>query len=289
MSNRLPVLVLLFLLVLGACGESVAGDLDDGAAGGVDAAVPGEVPDTEGESVPVAADDSLPDVDSTHEAAPAPDVGATDANVDESSMPTDADSEGWSSKTVDELIDPVFVVDVGFGFGVPTDWYEQVWMKPGDGQGEITGGEGVRFTGRGGSTRSGIMTDVGFDVGDYPHLVLAVYGAVLEQGLSGTGWHGREAPLAVLVTYVDTEGTQHVGLGEDPSSPTTMFFRGFTALPEADMVNGVAVEFGEPFVYQFDLMELDPVPAEILAVGIEGAGWDPRVGEVYEFILAAGF
>jgi hypothetical protein len=195
----------------------------------------------------------------------------------------------WSPKTLDALVDPIVVVDVGFEAGIPADWYKEIWMNPGDDQGEITAGDGVRFTGRGGSTRSGIMTDVGFEVGEYTHLVLEVSGAVIEQGLAGTGWHGREAPLAVLVTYVDAAGTEHVSLGEDPTIPTSMFFRGFTALPEADMVNGVEVVLGETFTHQFDLMELDPAPVTVLGVGVEGAGWDPRVGEVYRLTLAAGF
>ena len=199
------------------------------------------------------------------------------------------DDGPWGPKTIEELDDPVSVVDAAFGSGVPADWYTQIWMKPAEDEDEITVGRGVRFTGRGGSTRLGIMADVGFDVGEYSHVVLAVDGVVLDQGLAGTGWHGREAPLAVLVTYVDAEGTEHVSLGEDPTIPTAMFFRGFTALPEADMVNGVEVVIGEDFSHQFDLMELDPAPVKILAVGVEGAGWDPRVGEVFELELAAGF
>ena len=45
---------------------------------------------------------------------------------------------------------------------------------------------------------------------------------------------------------------------------------------------------GEEFTYQFDLMELDPAPVEILSLVVEGSGWAPRVGEVYEIVLAAG-
>jgi hypothetical protein len=197
-------------------------------------------------------------------------------------------SPPWSPKTVDELIDPTFLVDVGFGYGLPAGWYEEVWMKPSDSGGEVAAGQGVRFTGLGGSTRSGIMTDVNANVDGYPHLVVALHGTVLEQSLSGTGWYGREAPLAVAVTYVDAAGTKHVGLSEDPTAPTNMLYVGFTALPEPDMFNGIEVTIGEPFVYQFDLMELDPAPVEILSLIVEGSGWDPRVGEVYEVMLAAG-
>jgi len=194
----------------------------------------------------------------------------------------------WSPKTVDQLIDPVFLVDEGFGFGIPPGWYEEVWMKAADGGGEVTSGEGVRFTGLGGSTRAGIMVDVNADVSSYSHVVVAIHGAVLDQSLSGTGWYGREAPLALAVRYVDEAGTEHVGLSEDPAAPTNMFFVGFTALPEAGMINGAAVTLGEPFVYQVDLMELDPAPAQILSVVVEGGGWDPRIGEVYEVMLAGG-
>jgi hypothetical protein len=94
--------------------------------------------------------------------------------------------------------------------------------------------------------------------------------------------------LAVAVTYVDEDGTEHVGLAEDPTRPTNMLYVGFTAMPEAGMVNGIEVTVGEPFVYQFDLMELDPAPVNILSLVVEGSGWAPRVGEVYEVVLAAG-
>ena len=59
--------------------------------------------------------------------------------------------------------------------------------------------------------------------------------------------------------------------------------------PKTSVVNGVEVVIGEDFSHQFDLMELDPAPVRILAVGVEGAGWDPRVGEVFELELTAGF
>jgi hypothetical protein len=252
MPIRFAGLGLVLMLVLTACGGSAPGD--QAASSSV-------------------ADDSP----ATTQAAP----------VSESAA--ERTDEPWSPKTIGELDDPVSVIDVAFGSGIPENWYTQIWMKPAEDEGEITVGRGVRFTGRGGSTRLGIMADVGFDVGEYSHVVLAVDGVVLDQGLAGTGWHGREAPLAVLVTYVDEEGTEHVSLGEDPTIPTAMFFRGFTTLPEADMVNGVEVVLGEDFSHQFDLMELDPEPVTILGVGVEGAGWDPRVGEVFELQLAAGF
>jgi hypothetical protein len=194
----------------------------------------------------------------------------------------------WAPKTVDELTERQVLVDAGFGLGLPAGWYEQVWMQAADSGGEVEAGEGVRMSGLDGSTRSGIMIDVKAKVRSYDHVVVAVSGAVLEQSLAGTGWNGREAPLALFVTYVDVDGTRHVGLSEDPASPTNMFYRGFTALPEPDMVNGVAVELGEPFIFQFDLMGLDPRPARILSIGIDGGGWAPRVGEVYEIVLAAG-
>jgi hypothetical protein len=199
-----------------------------------------------------------------------------------------ATGESWSPKGLDELIDPLVLVDEGFRRGLPDGWYEQIWMQPADSGGEITVGEGVRFAGLGGSTRSGIMVDLKQSVRAHPHVIVAVSGTVLEQSLAGTGWHGREAPLAVTVTYVDVEGTRHMGLAEDPGSPTNMFYVGFTALPETGMINGVAVDAGEPFIYEFDLMSLDPRPAKIISLGIEGGGWAPRVGEIYEVVLAAG-
>ena len=68
-----------------------------------------------------------------------------------------------------------------------------------------------------------------------------------------------------------------------------MAYLGFTSLPEPDMVNGVEVSVGEEFTYEFDLMSLEPAPLTILGLGVEGGGWAPRVGEVYEIVLAASF
>jgi len=262
MPVRIAGIGLVLLLVTVACGDSTAADpaLDPGGAAPTST------------TQPSTASAAAADTDQTGDATDEPHA-----------------EEPWSPKTIGELIDPVLVVDADFAAGIPEGWYPEIWMKPGDDQGEITVGQGVRFTGRGGSTRSGIMTDVRFDVEDHTHLVLSARGVVMEQGLAGTGWHGREAPLAVLVTYVDADGTEHVSLGEDPTIPTAMFFRGFTALPEPEMINGVEVTRGEAFTHQFDLMALDPAPATILAVGVEGAGWDPRVGEIYELSLAAGW
>lgn len=257
MPNRFVGVAFVLALVVAACGDSAAGGTEPG---------PNAAASTES----------------------AQESGASTGDPGSTTSQPDADKP-WSPKTINELVDPALELDVGFDSGIPEGWYKEIWMKPGDDQGEITMGRGVRFTGRGGSTRSGIMTDVGFEVGEYTHLVLMASGVVFEQGLAGTGWHGREAPLAVLVTYVDTEGVEHVSLGEDPTIPTSMFFRGFTVLPEADMVNGVEVTLGQDFTHEFDLMELDPAPATILGVGVEGAGWDPRVGEIYELKLVAGF
>ena len=51
---------------------------------------------------------------------------------------------------------------------------------------------------------------------------------------------------------------------------------------------GAAVTFGEPFACRVDLMELDPAPARVLSIVVEGGGWDPRIGEVYEVMLTVG-
>ncbi|MFW2339244.1 MAG: hypothetical protein ACN4GK_04275 [Acidimicrobiia bacterium] len=280
-SLKVPVVL---VLLLAACGggaevdEPVAEAAVVAAASEPDVVVPAGATDEPSSEVSTTAVGAQP------ESVPEP-IAATTTTATVQAVVA---SEPWAPKTVDELVDPVFVVDVGFGYGIPDGWYEEVWMKAADPTGEVTGGEGVRFTGLGGSTRAGIMVDVDFEMGDRTHLVMAVHGAVLEQGLSGTGWYGREAPLAVAVRYVDAEGTEHVGLSEDPTSPGNMYFVAFSAIPEEGMINGVEVALGQPFVYQFDLMELNPAPAKVLSLVVEGAGWDPRVGEVYEIMLAAG-
>ncbi|NIA25395.1 MAG: hypothetical protein GWP04_07470 [Gammaproteobacteria bacterium] len=209
------------------------------------------------------------------------------------------DAPAWTPKTVDELENMVVLINAGFGTKpdgseLAEGWYRQVWMNPNDDLSEEVSqidGAGLHLEGSGGSTRAGIAKDVNMDVSGFDHVVVALNGLVESQSLAGTGFDGREAPLAMLVSYVDADGVEHRVLDTDPDRPDNMFFLGYSILDadgSSSMRNGVLVEKGVAQVVQFDLMGLDPRPVKILKVGIEGSGWAPRSAWVFEFVLAAG-
>lgn len=171
----------------------------------------------------------------------------------------------------------------------PTNWFEEVWYKTASSGGEVTyGSDGVTFTGTQSNSRSGIMTNVEQDVSQYSSLKLHAVVTNEQQTLTGTGWNGREAPVAVAISYVDATGAEHQALGEDPSAAGQMFWRGFYTLDPTDQsktTNGVKVTAGQKYTYDFDLMTLNPKPAKIHYVAVEGAGWKPRQGTVHELSL----
>ncbi|MDD5341793.1 MAG: hypothetical protein PHI73_00430 [Patescibacteria group bacterium] len=173
----------------------------------------------------------------------------------------------------------------------PTNWFEEVWFQPKSSGGEVTyGANGVTFTGIESNSRSGIMTNVEQDVSAYSHLNLHMIATNNQQTLTGTGWNGREAPVAVVISYLDANGVEHKSLGEDPTAAGQMFWRGFYTLDpnsQAKATNGVKVTTGQKYTYDFDLMTLNPKPAKIHYVAIEGAGWKPRAGTVHELSLVA--
>jgi hypothetical protein len=222
--------------------------------------------------------------------------GSSGSTNGTSGDPDDPGSSTFVPKTVDELVDPVYLVDNGMinwdTLGVPAGWYEQVWFKAADSGGDVAYfPQGVQYRDAEESSRGGVMIDVNTDVSGYDHLVAAIYGTVYEQTLAGTGWNAREAPLAIAVAYVDENGLEHVALSEDPDYEANMFWLGFSILAPDDrssMRNGVMVNPGEPFIHQFDLMALDPRPAEVIYFAVEGGGWAPRSAESYEVVLAAG-
>jgi hypothetical protein len=196
-------------------------------------------------------------------------------------------------KALSDLIDPVPLTEAGFAGGLPSGWYEQVWFKPAPTEGQLSlGTDGLVLTGLEGNSRGGAMIDLGVDVSGFPHLVAALDGVVYDQTLSGTGWNGREAPLALVISYVDAAGETHTGLGEDPAAPGQMFYAGFVYLPPGDdgsvMTNGVQVGRGAPFSFEHDLMTLDPPPVTILSVAVDGGGWSSRSAEVYRVRLVGG-
>lgn len=173
----------------------------------------------------------------------------------------------------------------------PTDWFEEVWYKAASSGGEVTyGTDGVTFTGIQSNSRSGIMTSIEKDVSAYSSLNLHLVITNNQQTLTGTGWNGREAPVAVAISYLDASGAEHQALGEDPAAAGQIFWRGFYALDPTDQsksTNGVKVTAGQKYTYDFDLMTLSPKPAKIHFVAVEGAGWKPRAGTVHELSLIA--
>jgi hypothetical protein len=172
---------------------------------------------------------------------------------------------------------------------VPTNWFEEVWYKAASAGGEVTyGADGITFSGVQSNSRSGIMTNIEQDVSSYSKLNLHMIVTNSQQSLTGTGWNGREAPVAVAISYVDVNGTEHQALGEDPTASGQMFWRGFYTLDptgQSKTTNGVKVIAGQKYTYDFDLMTLNPKPAKIHYVAVEGAGWKPRQGIVHELSL----
>ncbi|GEM_PF-2756081 len=171
-------------------------------------------------------------------------------------------------------------------------WYEEVWFKKASSGGEVTTSDkGATFFGKGNS-RSGIMLDINKDVSNYKSLVLKASIIVENQELSGTGWQGREAPVAVAVSYQDVDGVEHNQLGIHDSEPNQMFWRGFYYLDPNDgqavTERGIKVTRNQPYNYSFDLTKLDPKPKTIHFIAIEGAGWGGRRASVSEISITGG-
>jgi hypothetical protein len=173
----------------------------------------------------------------------------------------------------------------------PSKWFEEVWYQPKSSGGEVTyGADGVTFTGVQSNSRSGIMINLEQDVTAYNHLNLHMIVTNSQQTLTGTGWNGREAPVAVAISYLDAKGAEHKLLGEDPAAAGQMFWKGFYTLDatgQSVTTNGIKVTSGQKYTYNFDLMTLNPKPATIHFVAVEGAGWKPRAGTVHELSLIA--
>lgn len=163
-------------------------------------------------------------------------------------------------------------------------WYEETWYKKQNSGGEVvTGSNGLTFKGVQSNSRSGVMLDLNQDVNEFKKLNLEVVVQADIQTLEGTGFQGREAPIAVAMSYQDVDGTEHNLLGEDPNASGQMFWRGFYYLDPADKsgsINGVKVPQAKPYTFKFDLMRLNPKPTKIYFVSLEGAGWKEREGKI---------
>jgi len=177
------------------------------------------------------------------------------------------------------------IVDIPSFNYAPDGWYEHIWYNAADAEGEVTySADGVTFTGLKSNSRSGIKTDLDVDVSEYEKLELNIGVTNSEQTLTGTGWNGREAPVAIAISYTDADGVKHSRLSEDPTAEGQIFWRGFYTLDpdsSSDTTNGIKVNNDEQYDYAFDLMTLDPKPVTLHYVGVEGAGWQEREGTVH--------
>ncbi|MEW6720219.1 MAG: hypothetical protein AB1346_07205 [Thermodesulfobacteriota bacterium] len=125
------------------------------------------------------------------------------------------------------------------------------------------------------NAREGVMQHVNADVSGAASVVLAADVQVREQTQGGLGAEGRDAPIAVAVAYRGASG------GEE--SAGRIFWKGFYALererPGGD-ADGQKVPRGQWHRVSIDLMQLDPKPATILFISLEGSGWPSREGWV---------
>ncbi len=164
-------------------------------------------------------------------------------------------------------------------------WYEETWYAKKDSGGEVvTGDDGLTLKGVQSNSRSGVMLDMNRDVSEFEKLKLELIVEADTQKLEGTGFQGREAPVAIAVSYQGVDGSEHRTLSEDPNADGQMFWRGFYYLDptskQSGIINGVKVQQGQPYTFKFDLMSLNPKPQKIYFVALEGAGWKDREGKV---------
>lgn len=164
-------------------------------------------------------------------------------------------------------------------------WTIHEWYKPSDGKGEVTvAGDGVRFKSISGNNRIGIMQTINADVSSCSSLVLSATVKADYQTLTGTGWQGREAPVALFMSYTDINGTVHNQLSENPNDTARrMFWHGFyyaDLVPPSLTVFGTKVSKSSWHTYTVDLAALNPRPKFIQFMGAEGAGWPQRDGKI---------
>ena len=172
-------------------------------------------------------------------------------------------------------------------------WTIQEWMQPSTRRGEVTEDQdGIRFRSETGNTRMGIMQTINADVSGAQKLILTAVVKPVEQRLDGTGWQGREAPVAIFVTYTDVSGVVRNGLGSMANPPESqanrMFWHGFYYLDpsgNSQSWNGTKVGQGSWYTYEVDLTSLNPKPKTIHAVGAEGSGWSVRDGKIQSLSL----
>jgi len=198
-----------------------------------------------------------------------------------------------NAPAANEQVSGAVLPSTSFGGGLGS-WYEETWYKKTGSGGEVSTGNGATFNAKEGTnSRAGVMIDLNKDVSSFNSLTLSATVEADMQTLSGTGWQGREAPVAIAVSYQDVEGNEHNLLSPDSSGPSQMFWRGFYYLDPAKDDNsktthGIKVAQGQSYSYSYDLMNLSPKPKKIYYVAVEGAGWGPRTGRVSSISITGG-
>ncbi|HCX02107.1 MAG TPA: hypothetical protein DHO02_06940, partial [Syntrophaceae bacterium] len=177
--------------------------------------------------------------------------------------------------------------------GSLSGWTIHRWMQSTGDRDEVTReSDGVKFRNTSVNTRMGIMQTINADVSGAQKLILKAVVKAVQQTLTGTGWQGREAPVAVMVTYTDVSGVVRNGLGSmanpSESQANRMFWHGFyyaNPTGNSQTWHGTKVSQGSWLTYEVDLMSLNPKPKIIHAVGAEGSGWPTREGKIASISL----
>jgi hypothetical protein len=163
-------------------------------------------------------------------------------------------------------------------------WTVVEWYKPSSGKGEVSfEADGIRFRSQAGNTRIGVLQEINRDVSGCGSLVLSATIRADQQTLTGTGYNGREAPIAIFMKYTDMSGVVHELLSENPSEPRNMFWNGFYYLdptPPSISAHGSKIPRGAWQSLNVDLLRSIPKPRTIHFIGAEGAGWPVRDGKI---------
>jgi hypothetical protein len=138
----------------------------------------------------------------------------------------------------------------------------------------------LRLSRASGVAREGLLQRIDADVSGATSLILSADVKVTEQTLGGTGPAGRDAPVAIAIGYADAAGRE--------AQKEILYWKGFYYLspvePNRDD-DGQKVPRGAWYRYMVDLTQLEPRPAVVLFLSLEGSGWPVREGWVREVHL----
>ena len=172
-------------------------------------------------------------------------------------------------------------------------WNIEEWFNTSTGRGEVSWKDGaIYFTSPSGNNRIGVMQTVGKDVSGCSNLMYKAVVRADTQTLDGTGWQGREAPVAVYAGYIDSAGVDRSVIPSlaQPAEPqgNRLFWNGFyfkDPTGNSGISYGTKVQAGQWISYVVDLMLLNPKPKTLKFVGAQGAGWAQRSGAVTSISL----